>query len=162
MSANGKSKEMRVDCRRSAGVLCGGDGNGRRRASVDAGHAAHLDVAATVAVVALGLPVLLVLLVTALGRHRRRRLLSGLGRGLGGRRPPGDLPDDAGEALEPEAALAPLATGFAGSIQGTEAGVDGALVCLGAEFVCGGGARSGVDGTVLARKRMSVGLGAAA
>lgn len=53
---------------------------------------------------------------------------------------------DAGKALELETALGPLSTGLAGAVEGTQAGIDSTLICLGAESVC---SRSGLEGTVV-------------
>lgn len=51
-----------------------------------------------------------------------------------------NLPFDASKGLEAKAALVPLATWLAGAVEGTQAGVDGTLICLGAQSV---GIRSG-------------------
>lgn len=67
---------------------------------------------------------------------------------LGRRGPAGDLPFNAGEGLETEAAALPLAAGLTGSVEGAEAGIDGALVCFGAESV--GVAAERLECTVLA------------
>lgn len=57
-----------------------------------------------------------------------------------------DLPLDAGEGLEPEASLGPLAARLAGAVEGTQAGIDSALVRLGAEAmgIAAGGLESAV------------------
>lgn len=137
------------------------DGHGRRRAGLDAGQALHLDVGARGAVVlalaGVAHAVLLVLLAAAaVGRRGRRgghavlpvRGGGLVGRlGLGRRRPPVDLPVHAGEGLELEAALGPLAAGLAAAVEGAQAGVDSALVRLGAQSVGGG---SGLEGAVIA------------
>lgn len=70
------------------------------------------------------------------GRGGRGRDSSGVRgifvRGPFSRSPPaGNLPQDAGEALEPEAASFPFAARFAGSIEGSKASVDGSLVGFG-------------------------------
>lgn len=153
-------------CGRSRRQACLGarrDGHGRRGAGLDAGQALHLDVGARGAVV-LALAarvaphaVLLVLLAAAaVGRRGRRGrhavLPIGCGRlvgrlGLGRRRPPVDLPVHPREGLELEAALGPLAAGLAAAVEGAQAGVDSALVRLGAQSVGGG---SGLEGAVVA------------
>lgn len=87
----------------------------------------------------------------------RRRLLGvPYHLGLGRCRPAGDLPGDAGEALEPEAPLLPLAAGLPRAVEGSQAGIDRALVGLGAELVGGGGGIRGagrgaavIDGAIL-------------
>lgn len=49
--------------------------------------------------------------------------------------PAGQAPDHAGKAFELEWLAFPFAAWRSGTIEGTETGVDGALVGLGAEFV---------------------------
>jgi hypothetical protein len=109
--------------------------------STGAGTVLALDLAAS----------LFVLLVAAVGRGGRRLLGGGIGQRLGRSSPAGDLPPDAGETLESEAALGPLPAGLARPVEGAESGVDSALVCLGAELVVGARRITGVgiDGPIL-------------
>lgn len=53
--------------------------------------------------------------------------------------PGGHPPLNAGEALQSEALLDPLAAWLPASIKGTQSGVDSTLVCLWTEFVGGAG-----------------------
>lgn len=149
---------MAIRDRQLGQTLCARrDRHGRRRRCLHARDARHLDIAARVAVLALGggggelVGVLLVLLAavgSGYGGGGGQALGGDLdgGLGLGGRDPAVDLPLDTGEGLEPEATLVPLAAGLAGAVESTQSGIDGALVSLGAQAV--GVAAGGLEGTI--------------
>jgi hypothetical protein len=124
-----------------------------RAANGLAGGAGHLDVDSIVALLTLKLAIVFVLFATV-----ARRWFFGLGLWLwsGWCGPARDLPDDAGKALEREAALLPFAAGLARPIEGSQASIDGTLIGLGAEFMsrcrcirCPGSSAAVVDGTIL-------------
>lgn len=102
---------------------------GRHAVSLWAGPACVARLALDLAVV------FLVLLAAAVGRCGGRGTVRLLGPHPGRRCPPGNLPDLARKGLELEAAPMPFAAGFAGSVEGTKAGIDGAETGLGSEFV---------------------------
>jgi hypothetical protein len=110
-------------------------GRWARAPDILAGGAGHLDIRPRVALLALELAVVFVLLATL---ARRRLFGVPIDLGLGRCGPAGDLPADASKALEPEAPLLPLATGLPRAVEGPQAGIDRALVGLGAELVSGG------------------------
>jgi hypothetical protein len=112
-------------------------------------RAGHLDVDPIVAFLALELAIVLVLLA-AVARRRLFRL--DLRLGLGWRGPAGELPDDPSEALDPEAALLPLAAGLARPVEGPQASIYSTLIGLGAEFMSRCGCiRSSCGGAVIDR-----------
>lgn len=152
-------------------VLCTcGDRHRGRRRGWDAGDASHFDIAARVADVTLGqLKLDAVLFVAVLlaaagsadhGRDRDAALGDDLG-GVDGHRlgrccPAGNLPLDAGECLEAEAAAVPLATRLPAAVERTKVGIDSSLVGFGTEAV--GVAAGWLDeGTVLAVGAVSIG-----
>jgi len=96
------------------------------------GGAGHFNIHAIIALLALDLTIVFVLLATlARGRPFRNSFRSGLGR----RCPAVDLPDDAGEALQLEAAFLPLPTRLPRAIEGPQTSIDCALVGLGSKLV---------------------------
>lgn len=129
----------------------GGDRGRRRRiVSGKAWGASHLDIPPVVTRFAFDLAVGILVLLIAAFRCRSRPVGRFLCPGLRRRGPAGYIPCYARERLESEAAPVPLAAWLAGAIQRTQAGIDGALVGPGSEFVGGEGASATFNSSVLA------------
>lgn len=66
-----------------------------------------------------------------------------------------ELPDDAGEALQLERFALPPATRRSTPVESAQPGIDGALVGLGAQFVCSRSESGGIDRSIVPRSIQS-------